>query len=92
MDTLFDLGSVTLTIPAWQMALYVVLIAFYMILGRVKCCFLTTYLFALYWGYYLFPHDFLTAARGNPSAESLYIGFGLALIAFNLIALFHEQQ
>lgn len=92
MEGLFDLGSVNLTIPAWQMALYVGLIAFYMIWGRVKCCLLTTYGFAFYWGYYLFSHDFLTAARGSTSAESAYLGFGLALIAFNLIALFYEER
>ena len=92
MEALFDLGRVNLTIPAWQMALYVALVALYMILGRVKCCFLTTYLFALYWGYYLFPHDFLTAAHGNPGAESAYLAFGFALIAFNLFALFYEER
>jgi hypothetical protein len=92
MEYLFDLGSVTLTIPAWQMAMYLAIIAFYMICGRVKICLLTTFGFALYWGYYLFSGDFLVAVSGKPSAESAYFGFGLALIAFNLIALFYEER
>ena len=92
MESLFNLGTVNLTIPAWQMALYVGLFSFYMIWGRIKCCLLTTYVFALYWGYYLFSREFLAAARGSPGAESVYFGFGLALIAFNLIALFYEER
>jgi hypothetical protein len=92
MESLLDLGSVNLTIPAWQMALYIGIVAFYMIWGRIKCCFLTTYVFALYWGYYLYSSEFLKVTHGNPSAESAYIGFGLALIAFNLFALFYEER
>ena len=92
MESLFDLGTVKLTIPAWQMALYVGLISFYMIWGRIKCCLLTTYVFALYWGYYMFSSDFLRATHGSPSAESAYFAFGLALIAFNLIAIFYEER
>ncbi len=92
MESLFDLGTVRLTIPAWQMALYIGIIAFYMIWGRIKCCLLTTFAFALYWGYYLFSPDFLQVAHGNPSAESAYFGFGMALVAFNLIALFYEER
>jgi hypothetical protein len=92
MESLLDLGTVSLSIPAWQMALYVGIIAFYMIWGRIKLCLVTTFGFALYWGYYLFSHDFLNAARGQPSAESVYFGFGMALVAFNLFALFHEEH
>jgi hypothetical protein len=92
MESLLDLGSVNLTIPAWQMALYIGIVAFYMIWGRIKCCFLATYFFALYWGYYLFSSEFLKAAHGNPGAESAYLAFGLALIVFNLFALFYEER
>ena len=92
MQALFDLGRVNLTIPAWQMALYIGLMSLCMIWRKTKCCLLTTYLFAFYWGYYLFAHDFLSVAHGDSAAQSAYIGFGLALIAFSLIALFYEEQ
>ena len=92
MENVFDLGTVNLTIPAWQMAMYLGIIAFYMICGRVKICLLTIFGFALYWGYYLFSSEFLLAASGKPTAETAYFGFGLLLIAFNLVALFYEER
>lgn len=92
MQALFDLGRVNLTIPAWEMAFYVILASLYMIWGKTKYCLLTTYLFALYWGYYLFAGDLLAAAHGDPAAQSVYIGFGLALFAFILMALFYEDR
>jgi hypothetical protein len=92
MGSLLDLGTVKLTIPAWQMALYVGIVAFYMIWGRIKCCFVATYAFALYLGYYVFAAEFLRVTRGNPSAESAYFAFGIALVAFNLIAIFYEEH
>lgn len=92
MEVLFDLGTVTLTIPAWQMVLYVGVVAFYMIWGRVKGCLMATYAFALYWGYYHYSRDFLNVANGNPGAQSAYYGFGMALIGFALFALFYEER
>jgi hypothetical protein len=92
MESLFDLGSVNLTVPAWQLALYIGVVAFYMIWGRVKLCLLTTFGVAFYMAYYLFSAEFLHVINGRPSAESAYFGFGLALIAFNLIALFYEER
>jgi hypothetical protein len=92
MKALFTLGAVSLIIPAWEMALYVCLMSIYVIWGKIKYCLLTTYLFALYWGYYLFAHDLLAAARGDPAAQSAYIVFGLLLLAFVLMALFYEER
>lgn len=92
MEALTNLGRVDLIIPAWQMVLYVCLFGLYMISGKTKCCLLTTYLFVIYWGYYLFAGDLLAAIRGNLAAESAYITFGLALAAFVLMALFYEER
>ena len=36
--------------------------------------------------------EFLVAASGKPTAETAYFGFGLLLIAFNLVALFYEER
>ena len=46
METLIDLGTVRLTIPAWQMAFYLCVVSVYVIFGRIKGCLLTTYLCA----------------------------------------------
>jgi hypothetical protein len=92
MGTLLNLGTVSFTIPAWQMALYVTIFSLCMLWGKMKCCLLTTYAFAFYLGYYLFAPDFFTAAHGDSTAQSAYIAFGLVLAAFSLIAIFYEEQ
>lgn len=92
MVSISDLGFVSLSIPAWQMALYIGMVSFFMISRRINYCLFTTYLFGLYWGYYLFGRDLLTAARGNTTVETAYITFGLALAALSLMALFYEER
>ena len=92
METLIDLGAVRLTITAWQMALYLCLVSVYVIFGRIKGCLLTTYLGAFYLGYYLYAHDFMVAARGNPTAQAVYYGFALALAGFVMMTFFYERR
>lgn len=86
-----DIALVLLAIPAWQMALYIGLVSFWMLIHEIRGCLLTTYLFGLYWGYYLFGRDFLAAAQGNPVVITAYIAFGLLLAGFTLISLFYEK-
>lgn len=92
MDTIYDIGLISLSIPVWQLAFYIALVAFFMVGRKTNWCLLTTYLFGLYWGYYLFGQDLLTAARGNTAVETVYISFGLLLAAFSLIAIFYEER
>jgi hypothetical protein len=87
-----DIGLVQISIPAWQMGLYVALVGFFMLGKKSKWCLLTTYVFALYWGYYSFGPDLFAAARGDALVETAYIGFGLLLVAFVLISFFYEEN
>lgn len=92
MESIFNLGSVILAIPAWQMAFYIGLISFFMVGRKSKLCLLTTYLFCAYWGYYLYGRDFLAAAGGSSVMMTAYICFGLVLAVFSLMALFYEEK
>ena len=92
MQELIDLGTVRLTIPAWQAAFYLCVVSVAVIFGKIKGLLLTTYLSAFYWGYYLYGGDFLAAAHGNPTAQAVYYGFALALGGCILMALFHEER
>ncbi|MBI2090735.1 MAG: hypothetical protein HYT78_18655 [Deltaproteobacteria bacterium] len=92
MMSIYDLGFVNLAIPAWQMAVYIALVSLFMIGRKANYSVLMTYMFGLYWGYYLFGQDLLTAAKGNPAVETAYITFGLALAALSLMALFYEER
>ena len=91
MESIYNLGFINLAIPAWQMAIYIGLISFFMFLHETRGCLVTTYVFGLYWGYYLYGQDFLVAANGYPAVLTAYISFGLLLAGFSLIALFYEK-
>jgi len=92
MEALLNLGTVNLPIPAWQMALYIGLMSLSIIWRKTKCCLLMTYIFVFYWAYYRFSRDLLKVAYTDTTAESAYIGFGLVLITFTLVALFYEER
>ncbi len=92
MGSIHDLASVNLTIPAWQMAVYICLIALLMLARKTRLCLFTTFVFGLYWGYFLSGWDFLTAAGNDTGVQAAYIVFGLGLAAFSLMALFYEER
>ncbi len=91
MESIYNLGFINLAIPAWQMAIYIALVALFMFIHETRGCLLTIYLFVLFWGYYLHGQDFMAAADGHPGMASVYISFGLLLAGFSLMALFYEK-
>lgn len=91
MGAIEGLGLVNLTIPAWQMAFYIGVVSAFMMIHEIRGCLLTTYIFGLYWGFYLFGRDFLNAAQGNPVVITAYISVGIILAAFSLLLLFYEK-
>ena len=86
--TLQPLGEVSLVIPAWQMGLFVGLVAISMLLGRTRFGLIVTYLFVLYWGFILYWPSFIAAAGDNPGALALYFVCGLAIAFLALLAFF----
>ena len=92
VDALAQLGAVSLAIPAWQMALYLCVLSFYEIVGKIRGCLLTTYVSAFYFGYYLYAHDLMAATHGNPTAQAVYYGFALALGGCVLMTFFYEER
>lgn len=92
MASISDLGLVNLIIPAWQMALYIGLVSAVLIWRKARWAFLFTYLFGLYWGYYLFAQELLNATRGDTMVQAAYLGFGLGLLALIFVALFYEES
>lgn len=91
MDALYTLGVINLTIPAWQLVLYMGLFSLFMFRHEIRGCLLTTYAFGLYWGYYLFSQEFIAAASSYPPVLTAYIISGLVLGALSLASLFYEN-
>ena len=90
-EIFYQLGQVELVIPAWQMALYVSIISIFMLVRRVKVCLLSTYLFTLYLGFYLYWREFFSIARSSGLALSAYLICGMLTVALAMVALFQEE-
>lgn len=90
-DFLARIPYVELTIPAWQMVLFVVMISVFMLARRYKLCLITTYMFTFYWGFFLYWTEFVRSIGSFPLAETLYVLFGLMILVFTLVAYFRED-
>ncbi len=81
-----------MTIPAWQMALFIIIISIFMLLQRHKLCLVTTYLFTFYWAFFLYWGEVVLSSFGRlPHAAVLYLVFGTIHITLTLIGLFQEE-
>jgi len=87
----FALGSVTLSIPAWHIALYIAISAIFMLMQQRRLCLITTYLFTFYWGFYIYADEFMMVASGSTLALSSYIICGMLLIVLSLVAFLQER-
>ena len=90
VSTLQKLGEASLTIPVWQIGLFVALISLSLLLGRNHLGIVVTYLFILYWGFILYWPDFIAGAEGIPWALALYIVSGLAIVFLAVLAFFRR--
>ena len=85
-----ELANVVLPIPAWQVALYLALTTLFMLRHDRKLCFITTYLFTLYWVFVLYGGEFVRVAQGSPEILSFYIVCGILHVSFTLLAFLQE--
>lgn len=92
MDFLVTLLSFDLTIPLWQMIAYIFLISIFMLRHKPTFCFVTTYVYVLYWIFYIFGPHFISKTGDDPLALTLYILFGLGMTSLSIFALlFYED-
>ncbi len=87
----FALGSVILSIPAWQIALYIAISAVFMLMQQRRLCLITTYLFTFYWGFYIYADEFVMVASDSTLSLSSYIICGMLLIVLSLEAFIQER-
>ena len=92
MLSLLNLFSFDLSIPVWQVMVFIGLMSLFMIFHRVAFCFTTTYVFALYWIFYLFGPHFLSRAGDTPLAMTAYILLGLTLAGLTIFSFFFYEE
>lgn len=92
MESLRGLVFSQLDIPAWQILLYIGLNSFFMLSRRTRSCLVTTYLFALYWTFYLFRAYWLSNAQGDFLILAAYVLFAFAVMGLLLYAFFFDER
>lgn len=86
-----QLAFIKLAIPAWQMAFYIIIISVFMLAERYKLCLITTYLFTLYWGFFLYWGDVMASFGSFPTIAAFYLLCGMLHVTLTLIAFFREE-
>lgn len=86
-----QIAEISLAVPAWQMALYIVIISFFMLANRLKLCLITTYLFTLYWGFFLYWAEAMANVGRLPALSTLYLIGGIMHVTLTLIAFFRGE-
>jgi len=81
-----------LTIPTWQIVLFLSLISTFMLIHRVKYCLLTTYLFVFYWIFYLYRADLIAIADGDRIVLAAYHLFGFIIAVLVLYPFISPEQ
>ena len=80
-----------LVIPAWQMGMYVGIISLCMLVHADKLSLIVTYLFTLYWGYFVIWGDVLQSIGGSsPVSGTWFLILGTVHVILTLITFFRE--
>ncbi len=85
----FEIISEHLVIPAWQMGAFVIFVGAFMLARDYKLCLITTYIFTLYWGFFLYFGEVLDAFSSVPA--TLYVIFGCLHVGLTLLAFLQEK-
>jgi len=91
-EVLLRLATVDLVIPAWQMALYIGIVSVMMLRKRYRVCVVWTYLFIMYWGFYLYGKEFVAAAGDSVLGLSVYSILGMLFVLLTLIVFFQSES
>ena len=77
-----------MTVPSSQLFFYMLLLTVFLILGRLRLCMLTTFLFAFYWGFILNRELFVSRLGNLELFLVLYLVCGSLVILMAVISFF----
>jgi hypothetical protein len=90
IEILPNVPFLELSIPAWQMGLFIVIVSICMLLERHKVALISTYLFTLYWVYFLYWGEVISSFGSLPNMATLFILCGLFHVMLTLVAFLKE--
>jgi hypothetical protein len=84
--------SIEFSIPVAQVVLLLLMITMAQLFGKIKLALLISYIFTLYWGYFLNREIILNSAHNGEYIILIYFGFGIAVVALAIIGFIFQHE
>ena len=84
--------SIEFSIPAVQVVWLLLMITTAQLFGKIKLALLISYIFTLYWGYFLNREIMVNSVHYGEYIILIYLGFGIAVVALALIGFMVKHE
>jgi hypothetical protein len=84
--------SLEFSIPVAQVAWLLLMITTAQLFGKVKLALLISYIFTLYWGYFLNREIIVNSGNHGEYIILIYFGFGIAVVVLALIGFIVKHE
>jgi hypothetical protein len=84
--------SLEFSIPVAQVAWLLLMITTAQLFGKVKLALLISYIFTLYWGYFLNREIIVNSGNHGEYIILIYFGFGIAVVVLALIGFMVKHE
>ncbi|MBL7177786.1 MAG: hypothetical protein ABIK98_01510 [Pseudomonadota bacterium] len=84
--------SLEFAIPVCQIALLLLMSTTALLFGKIKLALLISYLFTLYWGYFLNREIIVNSVNQGEYIILIYFGFGITVAVLALIGFLFQHE
>lgn len=88
MEVLLNLGALDISLPVWQIIVYVAVFTYFALRNKFRYSVAATFVFVIYWLFYVSWPSLLVVAAGSPLGIIAYIAFGFVLAGLCVYAYF----
>jgi hypothetical protein len=84
--------SLEFSIPVYQVVWLLLMITTAQLFGKIKLALLISYIFALYWGYFLNREVMVNSVNQGEYIILIYFGFGIAVVVLAIIGFMVKHE
>ena len=84
--------SIEFSIPVYQVVWLLLMITTAQLFGKIKLALLISYIFTLYWGYFLNREIMLNSVHNGEYIILIYFGFGIAVVVLAIIGFMVKHE
>jgi len=84
--------SIEFSIPVVQVVWLLLMITTAQLFGKIKLALLISYIFTLYWGYFLNREVMVNSVNHGEYIILIYFGFGIAVVVLAMIGFIFQHE